>query len=266
MVPSRSRRRVRRTCRARRRTPRWSVASRCPACARADRGLRRPQRLRLPQLLGRHGVPGRRDVRRRHPQWREPQQVAFIPAVDPYYHGEGAHALAIETPQFTGDLLAVNNETYGSNVVSDCDPDEHSAGGFDLYDVTDPVHPMTLVQGAGDPTRTTPSTPERRGELLPLGVRLAGRPARLSRRLRQPRVHRRRHLRHHRPREPRGDRRQRPPSSFPGDPRRRGCNGGTVLHHDVVVKQIGGKQIMKSTTGTPATSSSTSPTRRTRSW
>ena len=37
-------------------------------------------------------------------------------------------------------MLAVNNEPCGANGV----------GGFDLYDVTDPANPETLVQGAGD--------------------------------------------------------------------------------------------------------------------
>ena len=33
--------------------------------------------------------------------------------------------VSIDTPQFTGDLLAVNNETYGSNVSDDgCAPAE----------------------------------------------------------------------------------------------------------------------------------------------
>ena len=73
----------------------------------------------------------------------KPKQAAFIPAKKPYYHGEGAQALTIDTPQFKGDLLAVNNETYG------CEADT-SFGGFDLYDVSDPRNPKTLVQAAGD--------------------------------------------------------------------------------------------------------------------
>jgi hypothetical protein len=83
----------------------------------------------------------------------QPQQVAFIPAAFPFYHGEGAHVISVDTPQFKGDLLAVNNETYGSN-FSPSPPCattlNRTRGGFDLYDVTDPAHPRTLVQGAGD--------------------------------------------------------------------------------------------------------------------
>jgi hypothetical protein len=79
-----------------------------------------------------------------------PRQVSFIPAAAPYYHGEGAHVISVDTPQFKGDLLAVNDETYGSNVTAACAPDDRTGGGFDLYDVTDPANPKTLVQGAGD--------------------------------------------------------------------------------------------------------------------
>jgi hypothetical protein len=79
-----------------------------------------------------------------------PAEIGFIPAKAPYYHGEGAHVISVKTPQFTGDLLAVNDETYGSNIPSDCAPEDLSGGGFDLYDVTDPFHPRTLIQAAGD--------------------------------------------------------------------------------------------------------------------
>ena len=149
---SRRRRRTRRTCRASRRTWRSSAPSRSPASARADRRRGGPQGLRLPELVGRPGLRGRRHLRRRHPQPRGPQQVDFIPAPDRYYHGEGAHVVSIDVPGFKGDILAVNDETYGSNVTlnSACAPADKTGGGFDLYDVSDPANPETLVQGAGD--------------------------------------------------------------------------------------------------------------------
>jgi hypothetical protein len=65
----------------------------------------------------------------------------FLPALSKNYHGEGAHVISVATRDFTGDLLAVNNETCASTEVG---------GGFDLYDVTDPRNPKVLVQGAGD--------------------------------------------------------------------------------------------------------------------
>ena len=39
-----------------------------------------------------------------------PQEIGFLEAADGYYHGEGAHVVSLDTPQFTGDLLAVNDE------------------------------------------------------------------------------------------------------------------------------------------------------------
>src|SRR5215217_6634621 len=64
---------------------------------------------------------------------RHPQQVAFEPALEGRYHGEGAHVITVDTKTFTGDLLAVNNEF--------CTDAPTAGGGFDLYDVTDPAHP-----------------------------------------------------------------------------------------------------------------------------
>lgn len=72
-----------------------------------------------------------------------PREVGFIPAVPVTYHGEGAQVFEFDTPAFEGDVLAVNNETCTFQ-------DELGAGGFDLYDVTDPRDPKILVQGFGD--------------------------------------------------------------------------------------------------------------------
>jgi hypothetical protein len=74
-----------------------------------------------------------------------PQQTGFLPALEDRYHGEGAHVVTLNTPAFQGDVLAVNNES--------CNPpedDPSGLGGFDLYDVTDPRNPQVLVQGMGD--------------------------------------------------------------------------------------------------------------------
>ena len=73
-----------------------------------------------------------------------PKQLAFVPALPETYHGEGAHVVT-----FNGrDILAVNNEPCGANGV----------GGFDLYDVTNPAAPVTLVKGAGDQSSDNPQT------------------------------------------------------------------------------------------------------------
>ncbi len=71
-----------------------------------------------------------------------PKEGPFIPALANTYHGEGAHALSVKTGAFTGDLLAVNNEPCNAQ----------GEGGFDLYDVSNPNDPKTLIQGFGDRT------------------------------------------------------------------------------------------------------------------
>jgi RTX calcium-binding nonapeptide repeat (4 copies)/PA domain/LVIVD repeat len=87
-----------------------------------------------------------------------PQLVTHIPADQPYYHGEGAHVITVNTPAFQGDILAVNNETYGSNIPLEppsCLPPGRNTtgGGFDLYDVSNPANPVPLVRNAGDADR-----------------------------------------------------------------------------------------------------------------
>jgi Bacterial Ig domain/RTX calcium-binding nonapeptide repeat (4 copies)/PA domain/LVIVD repeat len=83
-----------------------------------------------------------------------PQQTGFLPALEGRYHGEGAHAVTLNTPAFQGDLLAVNNEPYTLQdpTTGDflCTDDILGNGGFDLYDVTNPREPKTFVQGFGD--------------------------------------------------------------------------------------------------------------------
>jgi hypothetical protein len=75
---------------------------------------------------------------------RKPKQLGFIPALAGNYHGEGAHVLKIRTKQYKGDVLAVNNEYCNGSAFG------ARGGGMDLYDVTDPKNPKTLVQGFGD--------------------------------------------------------------------------------------------------------------------
>jgi hypothetical protein len=70
-----------------------------------------------------------------------PKEVAFAPAAPNTRHGEGAHAIAVSTPSFSGDLLAVNDEAC---------PGGGGSGGFDLYDVSNPSSPQLLVEGFGD--------------------------------------------------------------------------------------------------------------------
>ena len=74
---------------------------------------------------------------------KRPKEVGFIPALPDNYHGEGAHVISVSTRSFTGDLLAVNNEICTGKTPA-------RGGGFDLYDVSDPTKPKILIQGFGD--------------------------------------------------------------------------------------------------------------------
>jgi hypothetical protein len=71
-----------------------------------------------------------------------PREVGFIPAHQGSYVGEGVHAIHLDTPAFTGDVLALNNEVCGAGGL----------GGVSLWDVTDPLHPAALAENFGDAT------------------------------------------------------------------------------------------------------------------
>ena len=87
-----------------------------------------------------------------------PKEIGYIEPLPGFYHGEGAQAIEVTVPGFNGDILAVNNEAFGSNVLNDCGGDT-AEGGFDLYDVSDPANPKPLIQGAGDRDNGTPDDP-----------------------------------------------------------------------------------------------------------
>src|SRR5215217_5223302 len=69
-----------------------------------------------------------------------PVEVAFIPMSQDTRPGEGMQVLHIETAEFTGDVLAVNEESCGKNFKA----------GFSLWDVTDPTNPIKLAKNFGD--------------------------------------------------------------------------------------------------------------------
>jgi Ca2+-binding RTX toxin-like protein len=71
-----------------------------------------------------------------------PVEVNFTPALPSSYHGEGAQVIPVNTPSFSGDVLAVNNESCAAGLTR--------GGGFDLYDVSNPANPQILTQGFGD--------------------------------------------------------------------------------------------------------------------
>ena len=72
-----------------------------------------------------------------------PKEVAFIGAKEGSYPGEGVQALSISTPSFNGDILVTNNET--------CNP-KTGFGGLNIYDISNPNRPTPLTEGFGDST------------------------------------------------------------------------------------------------------------------
>ncbi|WP_189667254.1 PA domain-containing protein [Promicromonospora soli] len=74
-----------------------------------------------------------------------PEEVAFIASKEGSYPGEGIQAIPISTKQFSGDILVSNNEKC-------LDKSTAGFGGLNLYDVTDPAHPTPLAEGLGDTT------------------------------------------------------------------------------------------------------------------
>ena len=73
-----------------------------------------------------------------------PTEVGFIPTASGSFVGEGVQAIKLNTPSFKGDILVFNNEICGIS--------GSQIGGFSIYDVTNPLAPVALVLGAGDPT------------------------------------------------------------------------------------------------------------------
>jgi len=71
----------------------------------------------------------------------QPEEVAFIGSKEGSYPGEGVQALSIDTPAFDGDILVTNNEKCN---------EKSGFGGMNLYDVSNPEHPTPLAEGVGD--------------------------------------------------------------------------------------------------------------------
>jgi hypothetical protein len=70
-----------------------------------------------------------------------PKEVAFIGAKHGSYPGEGIQALSMDTAHFDGDILVSNNEKCDENA---------GFGGMNIYDVTNPAAPTPLAEGVGD--------------------------------------------------------------------------------------------------------------------
>ncbi|MFQ6172902.1 PA domain-containing protein [Oryzobacter sp. R7] len=71
-----------------------------------------------------------------------PKKVSLIPSHRGTFSGEGSQVIHLETPFFSGEVLAYQNEI--------CPGETKGVGGITLVDVTDPTKPKKLVEGAGD--------------------------------------------------------------------------------------------------------------------
>jgi len=75
----------------------------------------------------------------------KPKQINFIRTSNDSYVGEGVQTIHIDTPAFNGDVLAMNNEICPVGT-----PSQHADGGMTLVDVTNPKVHRYLVEHAGD--------------------------------------------------------------------------------------------------------------------
>ncbi len=72
-----------------------------------------------------------------------PKEVAFIQAKEGSAPGEGIQTIHIDTASYNGDVLVSNNEKC---------KEKAGFGGLNIYDVDDPAHPTLLAEGFGDET------------------------------------------------------------------------------------------------------------------
>lgn len=70
-----------------------------------------------------------------------PREVAFIPSKEGSYAGEGVQSIDLTTSAFRGRILVTNNEICKGRT---------GFGGVNIYNVTDPRQPTPLAVGIGD--------------------------------------------------------------------------------------------------------------------
>ena len=75
----------------------------------------------------------------------KPVKKGYIASHVDTFSGEGSQVVTLDTPSFKGDLLVYQNEW--------CPGTTNGVGGISLVDVTNPNAPKKLVEGAGDFTR-----------------------------------------------------------------------------------------------------------------
>jgi hypothetical protein len=75
----------------------------------------------------------------------QPVKKGYVPSHVDTYSGEGSQVVTLNTPSFKGDLLVYQNEW--------CPGTTNGVGGISLVDVSNPDRPKKLVEGAGDFTK-----------------------------------------------------------------------------------------------------------------
>jgi hypothetical protein len=74
---------------------------------------------------------------------KAPREVAFIPSKEGSYAGEGVQSLNLTTSSFNGTIVVSNSEVC---------KDKAGFGGINIHDVTKPSSPTPLAVGIGDTT------------------------------------------------------------------------------------------------------------------
>ena len=74
-----------------------------------------------------------------------PVKRGYIPSHVDTFSGEGSQVVTMDSPSFKGDLLVYQNEW--------CPQTTNGVGGISLVDVSNPDRPKKLVEGAGDFTK-----------------------------------------------------------------------------------------------------------------
>jgi hypothetical protein len=90
-----------------------------------------------------------------------PKQINFIRGEQDTWTGEGVQVIHIDTPAFEGDVLVQGHETCLNNAGN---TSQHAAGGWTLVDVSNPKTHRYLVRGFGDFDNTDGSVSARAHE------------------------------------------------------------------------------------------------------
>ncbi|GAA5158920.1 PA domain-containing protein [Ornithinimicrobium tianjinense] len=163
-----------------------------------------------------------------------PEEVAFIQAKEGSAPGEGIQTISIDTPYFVGDILVTNNEVCKGSA---------GFGGVNIYDVTNPEHPTYLVEGIGDDNIAAKDKKKQAHEIHSAFAWDAGDKAYVvivdNEETADVDI-----LDITNPRKPKMVREYDLAAEFPQILQAAPANLTSVFHHDMIVKEIDGRQVM----------------------